>query len=59
MRDKYADMLNRRDLEFFRENMRARAVSNNTINHYQAYVQSALAWEVEQELIGQHPWHRA
>lgn len=56
MRDKYADMLNRRDLEFFRENMRARAVSNNTINHYQAYVQSALAWGVEQELIGQHPW---
>ncbi len=56
MRDKYADMLNRRDLEVLRENMRLRKVTNNTINHYQAYIQSVLAWGVEQELIHAHPW---
>lgn len=56
MRDKYAEALNRRDLEMFRENMRPRKVTNNTINHYQAYIQSVLAWGVEQELIVRHPW---
>ena len=56
MRDKYSEALNRRDLEMFRENMRAWEVTNNTINHYQAYIQSVLAWGVEQELIMRHPW---
>ncbi|MFT4300381.1 MAG: tyrosine-type recombinase/integrase [Desulfovibrio sp.] len=56
MRDKYAEALNRRDLEMLREGMRARDVTNNTINHYQAYIQSVLAWGVEQELIQRHPW---
>lgn len=56
MRDKYAEAINRQDLERLRESMRARNVSNNTINHYQAYIQAALAWGVEQELIFRHPW---
>lgn len=56
MRDKYAESLNRQDLERFREHMRTRKVSNNTINHYQAYIQAALSWGREQELIFRHPW---
>lgn len=56
LRDKYADMLNRQDLERMRENLRARDVTNNTQNHYQAYIQSVLAWGVEQEFLARHPW---
>lgn len=56
MRDKYAEALNRQDLKRLREAMRARNVGNNTINHYQAYIQAALAWGREQELIFRHPW---
>lgn len=56
LRDKYADMLNRQDLERMRENLRARDVTNNTQNHYQAYIQSVLAWGVDQEFISRHPW---
>lgn len=56
MRDKYAEALNRQDLERLREAMRARNVGNNTMNHYQAYIQAALAWGREQELIFRHPW---
>lgn len=56
MRDKYAEALNRQDLERLREAMRARNVGNNTINHYQAYIQAVLAWGREQELIFRHPW---
>ena len=56
MRDKYAVKLDRQDLERMREFMRARNVTNNTINHYQAYTQMILAWGADQELIVRHPW---
>ena len=56
MRDKYAESLTRQDLERLRENMRARKASNNTINHYQAYTRSILAWGVDQGLTVINPW---
>lgn len=56
LRDKYAIRLDRRDLEHMRENLRARGVGNNTINHYQAYTSMVLAWGADQELIARHPW---
>lgn len=56
LRDKYADALNRQDLERMREALRARQTSNNTINHYQSYLCSILAWGVEQDFLPRHPW---
>lgn len=56
LRDKYADMLNRQDLERMREGLRVRQVSNNTINHYQSYLSSILSWGVEQDFLARHPW---
>ena len=56
MRDKYADALNRQDLEQLRENMRERKASNNTSNHYQAYTRAILAWGVDQGLLVLNPW---
>lgn len=56
LRDKYAIRIDRRDLEHMRENLRARGVGNNTINHYQAYTSMVLAWGADQELIARHPW---
>lgn len=56
MRDKYAESINRQDLERLRYNMRQRGAGNNTINHYQAYTRSILAWGVDQSLIVFNPW---
>ena len=56
MRDKYADSLNRQDLEQLRENIRGRKASNNTSNHYQAYTRAILAWGVDQGLLVLNPW---
>lgn len=56
MRDKYAESLNRQDLERLRENMRERHSGNNTTNHYQAYTRAILAWGVDQSLIVFNPW---
>ena len=56
MRDKYAVKLDRRDLERLREIMRLRGVTNDTINHYQAYTKMILSWGADQELIAFHPW---
>lgn len=56
MRDKYAESLSRQDLERLRDNMRQRGAGNNTINHYQAYTRSILAWGVDQSLIVFNPW---
>lgn len=55
-RDKYADALTRQDLERMREALRARQAGNNTINHYQSYLSSILAWGVEQDFLARHPW---
>jgi integrase len=56
--NKYADSLNRRDLELMRDNMRVKnpKVSNATINKYQAYLRGVLSWGVEQDLIAINPW---
>ena len=56
MRDKYADALNRQDLERMREYFRARKTGNNSINKYQAYIRAILAWGADQELISRNPW---
>lgn len=56
LRDKYAESLNRHDLERMRENFRARGTGNNTINKYQAYIRAILAWGVDQDLISVNPW---
>lgn len=56
MRDKYAESLNRQDLERMRETFRAKGTGNNTINHYQAYIRAILAWGVDQDLIRINPW---
>ena len=50
--NKYADSLNRRDLELMRDNIRMKnpKVSNATINKYQAYLRGILSWGVEQDL---------
>lgn len=56
LRDKYADTLNRQDLERLREGFRARGTGNNTINKHQAYLHAILAWGVDQELTPRNPW---
>lgn len=56
LRDKYAESLNRQDLERMREGFRARGTSNGTINKYQAYIRAILAWGVDQDLIHINPW---
>lgn len=56
LRDKYADSLTRLDLETMREILRARAVSNTTMNKYQAYLHAILAWGVDEQLINRNPW---
>lgn len=56
LRDKYAEQLDRIDLEAMREAFRARGTSNATMNHYQAYIRSILAWGVDQQLIRTNPW---
>lgn len=54
--DRYPHTLNRRDLERFRENLRAKRLSNKTINTRTSMVRAALSWAVEQELITVNPW---
>lgn len=54
--DRYADSLNRRDLERMREELRSRGVSNSSINKYQSHIKAILNWGVEQELIPHNPW---
>ncbi|GAB1411229.1 hypothetical protein MASR1M90_23830 [Desulfovibrionales bacterium] len=56
LRDKFADSLTRIDLEAMREILRARNLSNNTINKYQAYINSILSWGVDEQLLSHHPW---
>lgn len=56
MAEKYADSLNRTDLETFRENLRLRNVTNRTINAYHAYIRAILAWGADQALISGNPW---
>ncbi|MDR1660502.1 MAG: tyrosine-type recombinase/integrase [Desulfovibrio sp.] len=56
MRDKFAELLNRQDLERMREGYRSRGVTNNTINKAQAYIRSILSWSADQEFISRNPW---
>ena len=56
LRDKYAESLNRQDLERAREAMRAKGTTPATMNKYQAYIRAILAWGVDQELISINPW---
>ncbi|MDE5878665.1 MAG: tyrosine-type recombinase/integrase, partial [Desulfovibrio sp.] len=56
LRDKYAESLNRHDLERMREGLRAGGAGNNTLNKYQAYIRAILAWGVDQDLIHLNPW---
>lgn len=56
MRDKYADALSRADLETMRQCFYRRGVGNNTINKFQAYVRSMLAWGVDNQLLACNPW---
>lgn len=56
LRDRFAERLNRSDLEAMRSALKKRNVSNNTINKYQAYIRSILAWGVDEQLISFNPW---
>lgn len=56
LRDKYAESLNRQDLEALREAYRERGAGNNTINKRQAYVRAILSWGVDNDLIHFNPW---
>lgn len=56
LRDKYAESLNRNDLERMREGFRVKGTGNNTINKFQAYIRAILAWGVDQDLIRINPW---
>lgn len=56
LRDKYAESLNRKDLEKLRELYRSKGTGNATINRYQAYIRAILAFGVDQELIRFNPW---
>lgn len=56
LREKYADSLNRQDLELVRKSLRDRGASNKTINKYQAYIRAILAWGVDTGLINSNPW---
>jgi hypothetical protein len=44
LREKYAELLNRQDLEQVREACRVLGMSNVTINKHQAYIRAILAW---------------
>ena len=54
--DKYADSLNRQDLEKLRERYRKKGTSNASVNRYQAYIRTILVCGVEQELLAFNPW---
>ena len=56
LRDKYAERLDRSDLETMREAFRARGTSNATMNKYQKYIHAILAWGADQELVASNPW---
>lgn len=60
LRNRYAESLNRQDLEAMRSAIRARkwqrGSGNNTVNKYQAYIRAILAWGVDNELIAFNPW---
>lgn len=54
--DRYADTLNRKDLEALREAYRARGLKNSTINLITAHIKGILSWGVEQDFIHENPW---
>ncbi len=56
MRDKYADCLNRKDLEKLRLNLKSCKRSNVTCNKYQAYIRAILSWAVNQEFLPFNLW---
>lgn len=56
LREKYADALNRQDLELVRKTLRNKGTGNKTINKYQAYIRAILAWGVDAGLINSNPW---
>lgn len=56
LRNKYAERLDRTDLEAMREAFRVRGTSNATINKYQKYIHAILAWGADQQLITSNPW---
>ncbi len=56
LRNKYADTLNRRDLEQVRANIMRNKASNTTCNKYQAYIRAILQWAVQEEYILLNPW---
>ena len=56
LRDKYAESLNRQDLERMRNNLRLRGAGAATANRFQAYIRAILAWGADQDLISRNPW---
>lgn len=48
---RYADTLNRRDLEILRENLRATGKANATINMITGTIKAALTWGVDQDMV--------
>lgn len=54
--DKYAEDLNRKDLQMLREVMLESGSSPTTCNKMQAYLRAILSWGVENEYIHFNPW---
>ena len=54
--DRFADTLNRRDLETVRENCRADGLSPASTNAYVGKLKAALNWCVENDLLHENPW---
>ncbi len=57
LRNKYADMLNKRDLDQMPQNIKHKTqASNATCNKYQAYIRAILQWAVQEEYLVLNPW---
>lgn len=54
--DKFADSLDKRDLLAFRDNYRARGVSEATVAMGEKQIKAALTWCAGEDLIPENPW---
>ena len=55
---RYADTLNRLDLETVRENCRSAGMGITTMNMYVDKLNAAMNWCVEQDLMHENPWSK-
>jgi len=56
--DKFADVLDKRDLYAYRDRYRARGASDATVRIGEQQLKAALNWCADEELIPENPWGR-